>query len=135
MLWSNEINETFHCFVRKKVQIVLIQVHFYPAIFTTDFLSFELPRDALRQFLQNFWSLVNHLSDQLSRWLLSDNQVMKPDGWILGWCGYIWSSVLRPVAGYTYCWVVINNNWASTTSTLLYWSDEWRSSVHPHGLS
>ncbi len=52
--------------------------------------------------MQKFFGYAKRLLQQLSGWLVSDNLGDEDAGCggpgpVLGWCGYTWSAVLRPV--------------------------------------
>ncbi len=48
--------------------------------------------------MQKFFGYANRLLQQLSGWLVSDDLGGEDaDVEVLGWCGYMWSAVVRPV--------------------------------------
>ncbi len=58
----------------------------------------ELPWDGFWQFVQKFFGYANQLLQQLSGWLVSDDRGGEDAGCGgLGWCGYTWSAIVRPV--------------------------------------
>ncbi len=54
----------------------------------------ELPWDGFWQFVQKLFGYANRLLQQLSQTIL---EVKMLDLEVLGWCGYMWSAVVRPV--------------------------------------
>ncbi len=58
----------------------------------------KLPWDGFWQFVQKFFGYANRLLQQLSGWLSQKIlEVKMLDVEVLGWCGYTWSAVMRPV--------------------------------------
>lgn len=58
----------------------------------------ELPWNSFWQLVQKFFGFANQLLDQLSGcWSQTILQVRKPDVEVLGWRGYTWSAVVRPI--------------------------------------